>query len=77
MRRTIDAREHDLIAEPGDAHHGIAVERAIPGEAVDFGPPLRQSGTSPSPSDRTMQWARQHGTASITSPKIRSGEVTA
>src|SRR6266849_10343154 len=39
MRRTIDAREHDLIAEPGDAHHGIAVERAITGEAVDFGPP--------------------------------------
>ncbi len=29
MRRPIDAREHDLIAEPGDAHHGIAVERAI------------------------------------------------
>ena len=30
MRRTIDAREHDLIAEPGDAHHGIAVERSYP-----------------------------------------------
>src|SRR6266536_4166375 len=44
LRRTIEAREPDLIAEPGDAQHGIAVERAIPGKAVDFGPPTKTEG---------------------------------